>query len=128
MILGNTLLTILLVVLMPGMHIPIIPIVVSLFLVYYLYRLRPRAEGLALALAILGAAVGVISVVRARFGPFTLLSLVPTAGLVGSQFLLLIGDPPRSRRIVAAALFVVLVGGFSALMLLDRFAGLGWMR
>lgn len=127
-ILVNTFLTILLVILLPGMHIPIIPIVVSLFLVYYLYRLRPRAEGLALALAILGAAVGVISVVRARFGPFALVSLIPTAGLVGSQFLLLVGDPPRSRRIAAVVLVGVLVGGFTALTLLDRFAPLRWLR
>ena len=128
MILLNTLVTILLVVLMPEMHIPIIPIAVSAFLVYYLYKLRPRAEGLALALAILGAVVGVISVVRARFAPFTLVGVVPTAGLVGSQFLLLIGDPPRSRRVAAAVLFVVLVGGFTAVMLLDRYAGVGLMR
>lgn len=120
-ILANTALTILLVILIPEMHVPFIPILVSVFLVYYLWKLRPRAEGLALALAILGAAVGLFSVVTRGFSTWALIGLVPTAGLVGSQLLLLIGDPPRSRRIAAVALFAVLVGGFTAMTLLERF-------
>jgi hypothetical protein len=121
-ILANTCLTIVLVVAVPSLKIPIISIVISLILVYYLYRLRPRAEALALGLTILAGAAGLLSVLTSKFAPAAIVGLVPTAALACSLLLLLIGDPPRSRRIAALVVFGVLVGGFTALALVGQFA------
>ena len=124
-ILANACLTIVLVIAIPAMNIPIISVAISLFLAYYLYKLRPRAEALAVGLTILAGAVGILSAVTSKFALAALFGLVPTAGLVGSLLLLLLGDPPRSRRIAALVAFGVLVGGFTVLVLVGRFAGAG---
>jgi hypothetical protein len=120
-ILTNTFLTIVLALSAPDRGFPIIAIVISLFLSWYLYKLRPRAEALAIGLTLIAAAGGVFLAVGMKFSSVALWSLVPTAGLVASLLLLLIGDPTRARRIAAVAIFAVLVGGAASLLLLGQF-------
>jgi len=91
----------------------VIRLAIRLVLAFYLYKLRPRAEALALGLAIVGG-IGTILSIAGRLTAwgyliFPFLFAIPPLGTVGALLLLLLGDPPREKRIAAIVVFVVLV-------------------
>jgi hypothetical protein len=101
-------------------NIPIVSMVISLGLAFYLYKLRPRAEALALGLTILGAITQPL-VLFSKFPPATAaIESIPVFGMVGAMFLLLVGEPARKRQIAAVGLFAALTGGSYGLAILGR--------
>jgi hypothetical protein len=95
-----------------------IPVLFALALSWYLFKLRPRAESLAIGLAIIGAVLGpIVYFWRFPFFP-ALLQSAASWGVNGAILLLLIGEPGVLRRAVAIGAFVVLSGGVFALSLL----------
>jgi hypothetical protein len=87
----------------------VLGVVIRLVLAYYLYKLRPRAEALALGLTILAGIVALLGLVGASFALPNLLNTIPAVGAVGAFLLLLLGDPPREKRVAAVVLFGILV-------------------
>ena len=82
-------------------------LVVGLALAWYLYKLRPRAETLAIALAVLWSTLlPLLYLLRAPFAYALVQSLV-IWGLAGALLLLLVGRPSRRRQALAVALFVL---------------------
>jgi hypothetical protein len=82
---------------------------IRLVLAYYLFKLRPRAEALALGLTILAGIGAVIGLVSAHLSLASVLTALPAVGTVGAFLLLLLGDPPREKRLAAMVLFGTLV-------------------
>jgi hypothetical protein len=101
--------------------------VVRLVLAYYLFKLRPRAEALALGLTILGAVVVLFTtaglVMKARSGLPVLLA-VPGIGSVAALLLLLRGDPSKSKRTAAIVIFVLTVCLPVLALIVLRFTGI----
>jgi hypothetical protein len=111
----NALLAFALAALSNARSVPLVPLAIGLVLAWYLYKLRPRAENLAIGIALLSATLlPALYFWRFPFVPALLQSLA-TWGVSGSLLLLLIGQPGRVRRWVAVALFVVLCCGLHAL-------------
>jgi hypothetical protein len=103
----------------------LIGVAIRLVMAYYLYKLRPRAEALALGLTILGGIVtlvGLASSLSQGFSIVPLLDAIPPLGVVGALLLLLIGDPPREKRIAAIVVFAILVALPLVLLLVLRMA------
>lgn len=106
---------------------PFIAIAIRLVMAYYLYKLRPRAEALALGLTILG---GILTLLALGLGlgsgqlsVWSLLDAIPALGAVGALLLLLLGDPPREKRIAAIVIYAVLVVGPSVALIILRLTG-----
>jgi hypothetical protein len=117
---SNVLLTIVLAIVLRVTNIPIISMVISLGLAYYLFKLRPRAEALALGLTILGAITQPLLLFMKLPPLDAAIQAIPLAGTIGAMFLLLLGEPTRARRAVAIALFAVLTCGFYGFAILDH--------
>ena len=98
-------------------------IVFRLVLAYYLFKLRPRAEALALGLTILAGAAALFGLFAARFALAAVLNTIPAVGSVGALLLLLLGDPPREKRLAAGVLFGVLVCLPAVALLVLRLTG-----
>jgi len=98
-----------------GRTLPLLPLgslLVGLALAAYLYKLRPRAENFAIALAILwSTALPLLYFLYAPFAYAVVQSLV-IWGLAGSLLLLLVGRPSRRRQALAIALFVLVCVAF----------------
>ena len=91
-----------------GTNVNVIPFVAALFISYYLYRLRPRAENLAIGLSIIvGTLLPAIYFWLLPLPGAVLQSLLAW-GVSGAVLLLLLGQAGPLRRRVAIALFVVL--------------------
>ncbi|MEO8188840.1 MAG: hypothetical protein ABI682_00750 [Acidobacteriota bacterium] len=92
---------------------PILWMGVRLAMAYYLFKLRPRAEALALGLTILAGAGAVAGVVAGQvtggFNIFGYLFAIPALGGAAALLLLLLGDPRREKRQAALWLFGILV-------------------
>jgi len=117
----NVLLTIVLAIVLRITNIPIISMVISLGLAYYLFKLRPRAEALALGLTILGAITQpLVLFINVKPPSAAAIQAIPLVGTIGAMFLLLLGEPTRARRALAVALFAVLTCGFYGFAILDR--------
>jgi hypothetical protein len=118
---SNVLLTIVLAIVLKVTNVPIISMVISLGLAYYLFKLRPRAEALALGLTILGAITQPL-LLFLNIKPLgaAAIQAIPLVGMIGAMFLLLVGEPTRKRRAVAIALFAILTCGFYGFAILDR--------
>jgi heme/copper-type cytochrome/quinol oxidase subunit 4 len=126
----NALVTATVVILLKG-TIPLVSIAISLGLAFYLYKLRPRAEALALGLTIFAAVVQVLLVLgntlrgNAPPGPAfatALIESVPGWATTGALFLLLIGSPSRGRGVAALALYLVFTVGFYVLVIVGAFS------
>ncbi len=100
LMLANAVLAILVAIAFRTQRIPIVQIVLSLFLSYYLYTLRPHAEALALGLAVLAAIVLPIP--------------------AGALTLLLSGESSFARRATGVMVFCVFNVGFYVLLMLLR--------
>src|SRR5262249_43391861 len=97
---SNVLLTIVLAIALRVTNIPIISMVISRGLAYYLFKLRPRAEALALGLTILGTITQPL-LLFLKFPPLeAAIQAIPLVGMIGAMFLLLLGEPTRARRAV----------------------------
>jgi hypothetical protein len=111
----NAILSFTLAALSKSRSLPLVSLVIGLMLAWYLYKLRPRAENLAIGIALISATLlPALYFWRFPFVP-ALLQSVATGGVAGSLRLLLIGRPGPARRWAAIALFVVLAGGLYAL-------------
>ena len=99
-----------------------IAIPIRLGLAYYLYKLRPRAEALALGLAVFGAVATVLGV-GLNVSAWSFLAAVPALGVCGALLLLLLGDPPREKRIAAIVVYAVLVALPAVILLALRLGG-----
>ena len=101
--------------------------VVRLVLAYYLFKLRPRAEALALGLTILAAVIVVFStaglIMKERSGLPVLLA-IPSIGSVVALLLLLRGDPSKSQRTAAIVIFVMTVCLPVLALIVLRFTGM----
>ncbi|MGH9364347.1 MAG: hypothetical protein ACRD1B_03655 [Thermoanaerobaculia bacterium] len=117
---ANVAVTLVLAIVFHITQIPLLQIIIALVLAYYLYKLRPRAEALALGLALLGAVLQPVLLLM-RFPVLTaLLEALPMWGTTSALLLLLIGDPSRGRRTAAIALFGVLTVGLYTLAIMGR--------
>ncbi|HXT19504.1 MAG TPA: hypothetical protein VN811_08020 [Thermoanaerobaculia bacterium] len=88
-------------------RLPLLPLAVGLALAWYLYKLRPRAESFAIALAILWSTLlPLLYFLRVPF-VYALVQSVVIWGLAGALLLLLIGRPTRRRQATAVGLFVL---------------------
>jgi hypothetical protein len=105
----------------------VIGIAIRLVMAYYLYKLRPRAEALALGLTILGGAATLFGIGRSMlvggFSIFPFLFAIPELGRVLALLLLLLGDPPREKRLAAIVVFAVLVCLPELLLIVLQLAG-----
>lgn len=91
-----------------GTNVNFLPFVAALFIGYFLYKLRPRAENLAIGLSIIvGTLLPAIYFWLLPLAGAVLQSLLAW-GLSGAVLLLLLGQAGPVRRRVAIALFVVL--------------------
>jgi hypothetical protein len=96
-------------------RIPLLSIIVALALARHLYKLRPGTETITLGLAALATVVApLMSFWRLPMGE-AFFESVAVWGMTGPLFLLLLGDPARSRRIAAVAVFCVFRVGIYAL-------------
>jgi len=100
-----------------GQDIPLVQIVITLIVAQGVYR---RAGNWATYAVVVGIAGGVVLPAIAFWqqpiasGIFV---TVVTWGVVGSTLLLLLGNPPRTRRIAGIACFLVLTcGGYGYLL------------
>src|SRR5207245_1561864 len=103
-------------------QIPLLQMIISLFLAYYLFKLRPRAEALTLGLAILASVVQPLLLFWKLPVSAALIESLPVWGMTGALLLLLTGDPSRARRLTALALFCVFTVGLYALAIVGRVA------
>ncbi len=101
--------------------LPVVQIVVSLFLAFYLYRLRPRAEALALGFSLLGILVSLWFFIQANF-VLALVQALPIWATAGALLLLLTGDPHIRRRVVAVLIFFVFNVGPYLLAVIGKLA------
>ena len=86
-------------------RLPLLPLAIALALAWYLYKLRPRAESFAIALAILWATVlPPLYFLRVPL-LYALVQSLVIWGLAGALLSLLIGRPSRRRQALAAGLF-----------------------
>jgi hypothetical protein len=101
---------------------PNLGVLLSVVLALYLYKLRPRAENLAIGLALLASVV--VPLLHFWRSPFllALISCLATWGVTGALLLLLVGEPRLPRRVAAIVLFVVLAGGTYGLALVSLLA------
>ena len=131
LLLVNAFATAAVVILLKG-NLPIVSILIALGLAFYLFKLRPRAEALALGLTILG---GIIVALQAVAG-FTrsgaslasavgtaLFDSIPGLAVTVALLLLLIGNPGRPRRVAAVVLYAVFTLGFYALLVVASLLG-----
>lgn len=112
--------------------LPLISTGISLGLAYYLFKLRPRAEGLALGLTILNAIMQTLLPALMLLAPNPAAAFraavpffLPGWGLVAALLLLLTGDSGRARRVTAIVLFGLLTVGSDALLIVDGIVGPG---
>jgi len=126
----NALVTATVVILLKG-TIPLVSIAISLGLAFYLYKLRPRAEALALGLTIFAAVIQtlliLVNTIQGNASPGSafataLIESLPGWATIGALLLLLIGDPSRARRVTALVLYGVFTVGFYALVLIGAFS------
>jgi hypothetical protein len=123
LMLANAVLSILVAIVFRTQRMPIVQIVLSIFLSYYLYTLRPRAEALALGLAVLAAIVQPILYLRSGVPIYiAVLESLPALGTAGALTLLLTGDPNVARRAMGVTVFCVFNVGFYVLLMLLRFS------
>lgn len=100
---------------------PPLTIVIGLGIAWYLYKLRPRAEAFALGLAVVGAIVAPLSLLRN--GPaVAVLGSFPSWGFCTAIALLLTGPRSPDRRLFALVVFCVFTIGITLLLLLWRLA------
>jgi hypothetical protein len=94
--------------LVAGTRLQVVPFAVALFIGYYLYKLRPRAENLAIGISLLGSTL----LPAVYFWRLPLAGAVLQAllvwGTAGAVLLLLLGRAGPVRRRAALTLFVVL--------------------
>ena len=117
----NAFVTLFVTLLVTGGPPPPLGVIVAYALAAYLYKLRPRAENLALGLAIL---YSVLFLARAFWKlPFfeALVQPVGNSGISGALLLLLTGVPSAIRRVIALAVFAVFGCGYYLLALLGHF-------
>jgi len=95
----------------PGMLF--LGVLIRLVMAYYLFKLRPRAEALALGLTILAGVATVVFVTIGQyaggFNVFGFLFAIPSIGSVAALLMLLLGDPGRAQRRGAVIVFGVTV-------------------
>lgn len=105
----------------------VLGIVIRLVMAYYLYKLRPRAEALALGLTILAGVVTLVGVAMGQviggLNVFGFLFAIPALGSVLALLLLLLGDPPREKRIAAVIVYGALVCLPALILLVLQFTG-----
>jgi hypothetical protein len=120
-LLANAVLSILVGIVFRTQRMPIVPIVLSVFLSYYLYTLRPRAEALALGLAVLAAIVLPVLYLRSGMPIYiAVLESLPALGTAGALTLLLTGAPNVARRAMGVTVFCIFNVGFYVLLILLR--------
>ena len=95
-----------------GRTLPLVPLAIGLALAWYLYRLRPRAESLAIGLAILWATLLPLLYFLTVPLAYALVQSLVIWGLAGALLLLLVGQPSRRRQALAIALFLVVCAVF----------------
>lgn len=121
LMLANAVLSILIAIVFRNQRMPIVQIVLSLFLSYYLYTLRPHAEALTLGLAVLAAIVLPVLYLRSGVPIYiAVLESLPALGTAGALTLLLTGEPNFARRATGVTVFSVFNVGFYVLLLLLR--------
>jgi hypothetical protein len=100
-----------------GQNIPLVQIVITLIVARGVYR---RAGNWATYAVVVGIAGGILLPALAFWQqPATaaIFVTVVTWGTVGSILLLLVGNPPKARRLVGIACFIVLTcGGYAYLL------------
>src|SRR6266542_44326 len=117
----NAVLSIVVAIVFRTQRMPIVQIVLSILLSYYLYTLRPHAEALALGLTVLGAIVLPILYLRSGVPIYiAVLESLPALGTAGAMTLLLTGDPNFARRATGVTVFGVFTVGFYVFLLLMR--------
>ncbi len=128
----NASLTMVIAVVVQRRPLPLISTGISLGLAYYLFKLRPRAEGLALGLTILNAIVQTVLPALMLLAPNPAAAFraavpffLPGWGLVAALLLLLTGDSGRARRVTAIVLFGLLTVGSDALLIVEGIVGPG---
>jgi hypothetical protein len=100
-----------------NLPMPLLHVVISLVVAWYLYKLRPRAENLTLGLALLySTALPMFIFLRHPLAD-ALIQCIAIWGVSVALLLLLIGEPSLLRRLVALAVFGVFACGTYALML-----------
>jgi len=123
LLLANAVLSILVAIVFRTQRMPIVQIVLSILLSYYLYTLRPHAEALALGLAVLAAIVLPILYLRSGVPIYiTVLESLPALGTAGALTLLLTGEPNFARRATGVTVFCVFNVGFYVLLMVLRFS------
>jgi hypothetical protein len=121
LMLVSAVLSILVAIVFRTQRMPILQIIVGIFLSYYLYTLRPHAEAVALALAVLGAIVLPILYLRSGVPIYVaVLESLPALGTAGAMTLLLTGDPNLARRATGVTVFGFFTVGFYLVLLLMR--------
>ena len=124
LMLANAVLSILVAIVFRTQRMPIVQIVLSLFLSYYLYTLRPHAEALALGLAVLAAIVLPVLYLRSGVPIYiAVLESLPALGTAGALTLLLTGEPNFARRATGVTVFCVFNVGFYLLLMVLRLSG-----
>ena len=118
--------TILLAMAFSPRRMPFLQVGVGLFVAYYLFTLRPRAEALALAISVLAAVLLPLAYLTMKLPVYlSVLESIPAWGTVAALLLLLAGDQGLARRMTALALFCFFNVGFhllAVLLRLGRFA------
>jgi hypothetical protein len=123
LLLANAVLSILVAIVFRTQRMPIVQIVLSIFLAYYLYTLRPHAEALALGLAVLAAILLPVLYLRSGVPIYiAVLESLPALGTAGALTLLLTGEPNFARRATSVTVFAVFNVGFYVLLMLLRFS------
>jgi hypothetical protein len=89
--------------------------IIALVLAYKLYHLRTGTDTIVAILAALGGVLGPILYIRHGFNLDAALLTVANLAFVGALLLLLLGEPRRARRLVAACLFCGLTVPIAAL-------------
>lgn len=119
----SAVLSILVAIVFRTQRVPIVQIILAILLAYYLYTLRPRAEALAMGLAVLGAIVLPILYLRSGVPIYiAVLESLPALGTAGAMILLLTGDPNFARRAAGVTVFCVFNVGFYVILMLLRFS------
>lgn len=95
-----------------GRTVPLVPLAVGLALAWYLYKLRPRAENLAIGLAILWSTLLPLLYFLRLPWLYALVQSVVIWGLAGALLLLLVGRPSRRRQALAIGLFALAFSAF----------------
>jgi len=122
LLVANVAMTIAVVMVYRIAQVPILPMLIALGLAYYLYKLRPRAEALAIGLSLLGAILQPTLLLLHYPFIYALFESLPVLGTSGAVLLLLTGDSGRARRNAAIAIFCVFTVGFYGLAIAGRLA------